>query len=44
MAEKEKQQEVVEEIQPVAQEQAAIKDSETITDAKIEAPIKEVEI
>ena len=41
MAEKEKPQEVVEEIQPVAQEQAAIKDSETITDAKIEAPIKE---
>ena len=41
MAEKEKPQEVVEEIQPVAQEQAAIKDSETITDAKIEAPVKE---
>lgn len=41
MAEKEKPQEVVEEIQPVVQEQAAIKDSETITDAKIEAPIKE---
>ena len=41
MAEKEKPQEVVEEIQPVAQEQPAIKDSETITDAKIEAPIKE---
>ena len=41
MAEKEKPQEVVEETQPVAQEQAAIKDSETITDAKIEAPIKE---
>ena len=41
MAEKEKPQEVVEEIQPVAQEQPAIKDSETITDAKIETPIKE---
>ena len=41
MAEKEKPQEVVEEIQPVVQEQPAIKDSETITDAKIEAPIKE---
>ncbi len=41
MAEKEKPQEVVEEIQPVVQEQAAIKDSETITDAKIETPIKE---
>jgi hypothetical protein len=41
MAEKEKPQEVVEEIQPVVQEQPAIKDSETIADAKIEAPIKE---
>ena len=40
MAEKEKPQEVVEEVQPIAQE-PAIKDSETIADAKIEAPIKE---
>ena len=41
MAEKEKPQKIVEEVQPVAQEKVAIKDSETITDAKIEAPIKE---
>lgn len=40
MAEKEKPQEVVEEVQPIAQE-PAIKDSETMADAKIEAPIKE---
>jgi len=40
MAEKNENQEVVEEIQPV-EEQPAIKDSETVADAKIETPEKE---
>jgi len=40
MAENKENQEVVEEIKPV-EEQAAIKDSETVADAKIETPEKE---